>query len=343
MKHILLTSYMVLGLILVDDIHLFATDSEWKMELVRGTTTVDASSGNRTDIYKVSRKTGESSKICDLSDLGIYHPGKSQYNEKINVLVVQDMGNTSQHLKVVDLNKKQTVKEINIPTSEPDVKFQFEQDNNALYVTYWDPVSNNWTTGVYYKDYSQILKIAGFVIDGHGPWVEKNGQFDWLLGYDTKSKEDKLLMVDLANAKVIGEKDLRKLAIKNELPRIRDYKNGAFLLEYRKQKGSVETETYILYSANNEKILGRIDGVSYHIGTVSLDESQRIIINEAQPVVTNGKQKDRRYTGKVKVYDFSKNRMTKEIDVGEGATVETIDNGVIYYRQNNKTQKKSFE
>lgn len=323
--------------------NLFAETNEWKIELVRSTDSAIVQLGHSRPApyfaYKTNLKTGESIRALDLQGVGIYRSGEYRYDETKDVLIVHDLGNTTQYIKVVDLKNRKVMKSIEILTSEPELNMRINSSNGVLYVSFWDEGAKAWATSIFGKDYEPLMKIKKFTVSGYNPWSSSDNQLDYLLG------GDRMLMIDLANKIVVAEKNMRDLAIKREYARIRDCKKGVLLLEYRsKNSNNEDVETYLLYDPQKEKIVSpKIANVPYHIGGVYLDDSLNgFVINEAKSVSIGGKRAERKYTGKVKVYNFAKQKMTKEIDIGEGAGLETIENGTIYYRQDNKVKKVEY-
>lgn len=325
---------------------LFAEGGSWKIELVKAK--VDSKTENSKwapfNIYKTDRKSGESTRVCDLQGVGVYKPGKYQYDGKKDVLIIHDLGNTTQYIKIVDLKQKKVVKIIEIPTFEPDLDMLINPSNGVLYISFWDPANNAWRTWIFNQEYEAIKKNMNFTVIGERVWFSDDGKHFYIVNSDKSDKKEYLMVIDALSGGIVSKKAMTNLSVKGEYARIRDCKKGILLLEYRIKNNKDAVETYVLYEPQTDKVLSRmINNVPYHIGSVYLDDSLNgFIISEAKSISIGNKRSTRKYTGKIKVYDFAKQKMIKEIDIGDTSTVEIVDNGTIYYRQDNKIKKAEF-
>jgi hypothetical protein len=314
----------------------FAYSNEYSIELRESSKNKqDRLKGFRNLVYRTNFITGNDEEMCDLNKFNIFKPISYYYDDKRNILFVNEYTNTY-NIKIINLNENKVIKTIDLNTSEPNISILANPINDRLYISYFDKTTGKVITSIFNDKYDFVSKSADFRIDTLS-YFSKEGDILFVSNYDANDKEYYLIIVNALTGDINKKLKMTDLGIKGEYASIRDEKEGKLLLEYRKDE---EYENYVLYDPLKDKVLAKIDLVPWHVGNVYLDKSaDDIIINDAKFVKVNNK-KERKYTNKIWVYSFSKKRRTKEIPVKEGSMIKVLDDK-IYLRRNNSIQMES--
>ncbi len=288
-------------------------------------------------VYKVNLIDGYSQEVCDLNNLGIIKPINYFYDEKIDILFINEYNGRYYNIQVVDLGKKKLIKTITLDTTEPDIYIITNPINSILYVSYYNQDETKYMTNIYDSGYNLLKKTSDFVIftnrQNNNSFLSKDGSKLFTVNYDQNTKKEYFIEIDSKSGNILKKKEMQSLVVNGKYGAFQDSKNGIALIGFTVGDEQNESNMYILFDPAENKIISKIDKLPYSVGEAYLDDSKdNIIVNDAKLVDLGNNKKQRKYLNRLIVYSFAKKGKVKEISIKEGSKIEAVK-AKIYLRQ----------